>query len=424
MNQPYPLLNPNRVAALASYECMDTPPEFEYDALTELAAQICDFPIALISLMDEHRQWFKSNYGVPDMTECPSEISVCSTTVCANEILYVPDLTMDERFKNLPVVAGEPYIRAYCGMPLINPEGYTLGTLCIMDFEPHKLTPAQRENIRRLARQAMSLLELRKQLISREVMLEVVQNAKANAEEAYSKSAALLQSVFPSQIADELHNKGKVEPRFYDMATAMFADFKDSTLLTEGMEPAQLIEHLNSNFAMIDEIGDANRVATLRTIGDGCLCVAGIPETNRTHPVDMCLMALQLQHAVAKKNRKRELVRLKPWQLRIGINTGSVVAGVVGTRRYTYDVWGSAVNLAARLEQACEPGRINVSPSTLHYVENYFETESQGSIEVKNMGSIDMYCLYRIKPEFSDDEEGCKPNSVFLEKAGIQESSE
>ena len=141
MDTSHPLLNPDRLAALASYESMDTPPEYEYDVLTELAAQICNFPVALISLMDEHRQWFKSNYGVPDMTECPPEISVCSTTVCANELLYVPDLTKDARFKELSSVTGEPYLRAYCGMQLINPEGYTLGTLCIMDFEPHDLTP-------------------------------------------------------------------------------------------------------------------------------------------------------------------------------------------------------------------------------------------------------------------------------------------
>lgn len=418
MDQLHPLLNSDRLAALASYESMDTPPEYEYDALTELAAQICNFPVALISLMDEHRQWFKSNYGVPDMTECPPEISVCSTTVCANEILYIPDLTQDERFKDLPGVAGEPYIRAYCGMPLINPEGYTLGTLCIMDFKPHELTPAQRENIRRLARQAMSLLELRRQLISREAILAEVHDARANAEQAHARSEELLNSVFPVQVASELHQTGRVEPKFYDLATVMFADFKDSTLLTDGMEPARLIEHLNHNFAMIDEFGDANRVVTIRTVGDGCLCVAGIPETNRTHPVDMCLMALQLQRSIAKKNQQRELMRLKPWQLRIGINTGAVVAGVVGTRRYTYDVWGSAVNLAARLEQTCEPGQISISPSTLHYVESLFKIEPKGSIEVKNMGSIDVYSLIRIKPEYSKDEDGCSPNDTFWEKVG------
>lgn len=419
MSQEHPLHDPGRLAALATYDAMDTLCEFEFDALTELAAEICGFPVALISLMDEHRQWFKSNYGIAEITECPTEISVCSTTICANDILYVSDLTQDERFKNLPVVAGEPNIRAYCGMPLINPEGFTLGTLCIMDFEPHELTPSQRESIRRLSRQAMSLLELRRQLIVREAMLSEINAAKKEAEEAREKSDALLHSVFPTEIAKELKTAGSVEPRFYELATVLFVDVKDSTLLTEGMEPARLIEQLNRNFANIDEIAETNRVITLRTVGDGCLCVAGLPEKNRTHPLDVCLAALQIQQSITKANRQREQLRLKPWQLRIGINTGPVVAGVVGTKRYTYDVWGTAVNTAARLEQACEPGRITISASTLHYIEDLFETDPRGSIEVKNLGAIDMYFLNRVKREFSNDADGLLPNEAFWRKAGL-----
>ncbi len=420
MNNVHPLCDPNRLAAVDSYECLDTPPAFEYDALTEIAAEICGFPLAFISLIKERRQWFKSNYGAPEITEIPTEVSVCSTTICANEILYVPDLTEDERFKDYPGVTGEPYIRAYCGMPLINPEGYALGTLCIMDFEPHALTPAQRETVRRLSSQAMSLLELRRQLISRDEMLKKVNVARNEAEVAQARSEEILTSVFPPEIATELKNEGRVEPKYYELTTVMFADFKDSTLLTEGMEPARLIEHLNENFAIIDEVGQANRVTTLRTVGDGCLCVAGLPEPNRTHPLNMCLMALQLQQNIAEKNRQREKFRLNPWQLRIGINTGSLVAGVVGTTRYTYDVWGSAVNAAARLEQACEPGRINISPSTLHYVQDFFETEPRGNISVKNMGKIDMHFLNRIKPEYSLDEQGFAPNQDLLKKAGLE----
>lgn len=418
MNPEHPLNDPERLAALATYEAMDTAPEFEHDALTELAAEICGFPVALITLMDEHRQWFKSNYGIPGITECPPEVSICSTTICANDILYVPDLTKDARFNEMATVVGEPYVRAYCGVPLINPEGFVLGTLCIMDFAPHELTPSQREAVRRLSRQAMSLLELRRQLIAREAMLSQIRVAKQEAEEAREKSDTLLHSIFPVSIAEELKTKGSVEPRFYEMATVLFADFKDFTLLTEGMEPARLIEQLNRNFANFDEIAAANRVVTLRTVGDGCLCVTGLPEKNRTHPLDACLAALQMQQSITKNNRQREQLRLKPWQLRIGINTGPVVAGVVGTKRYTYDVWGTAVNAAARLEQNCEPGRITISSSTLHYVTDLFETEPRGSIEAKNLGAIEMYFLNKIKPEFSTDADGFVPNEAFWHRAG------
>src|SRR5262245_26714567 len=110
---PQPMPNEaDRLAALALYQILDTPPEFAHDALTELAAQICNCPVALISLLDERRQWFKSKYGFPaDFAECPREITVCNTTICSNDLLYVPDLTKDSRFKDLPIVIGEPYLR-------------------------------------------------------------------------------------------------------------------------------------------------------------------------------------------------------------------------------------------------------------------------------------------------------------------------
>ena len=132
MPHPMPANEAERVATLALYQVLDTPPEFAHDALTELAAQICACPVALISLLDERRQWFKSKYGLPvDFAECPREMTVCTTTICSNDLLYVPDLTRDPRFKELPIVTGEPYIRFYCGMPLINRDGYALGTLCV-----------------------------------------------------------------------------------------------------------------------------------------------------------------------------------------------------------------------------------------------------------------------------------------------------
>ena len=107
MLQPVPVNEADRLATLALYQVVDTPPEFAYDALTELAAQICNCPVALISMLEERRQWFKSKYGFPaDFAECPREVTVCNTTICSNDLLYVPDLTKDRRFKDLPIVIG------------------------------------------------------------------------------------------------------------------------------------------------------------------------------------------------------------------------------------------------------------------------------------------------------------------------------
>jgi adenylate cyclase len=411
-----------RLAALDLYQMLDTPPEFAYDALTELAAQICGCPVALVSLVDERRQWFKSKYGLPaDFVECPRDVTVCSTTICSNDLLYVPSLVSDQRFKDLPLVTGEPYLRFYCGMPLINREGHALGTLCVVDFEPRELSPAQREAVRRLAQQTMAQLELRRQLLEREALLREVAQARTLAEQEKGKSDTLLDRVLPRSVADELRTSGRVEPRYHESTTIIFADFKEFTRLTETLDPAKLLAQLGQNFTRFDEIAEANGLETLKTIGDAYVCAGGLPEQNRTHALDACLAALQMQHFVKSANRQREKLRLPPWELRVGVNTGSVVAGVVGTRRLTYDVWGNAVNVAQRMEEACEPGRVNVSASTLHYLGALFEADPRGAVEVKNLGAIDMYFLNRIRAEFAGDEDGVTPNRQFWKAAGVPE---
>ena len=404
----------DRLAALALYRVMNTPPEFSYDALTELAAEICGCPVALISLMDERRAWLKSKYGLPDdLVECPREITMCNTTLCSNDLIYEPDLTASERFRDLPMVAGEPYARFYCGMPLINREGFALGTLCVIGFEPHQLSPAQREAVRRLAQQAMSQLELRRQLLERDELLAELSKAKEAAELARERSDQLLKNILPESIAEELKAHGKVEPRFHEGTTILFADFKAFTRLTETLDPAGLIRQLDQNFARFDEIAASNGIETIKTVGDAFIAAGGLPDENRRHAIDTCLAALQMQSFIRISNRQRERLRLPPWELRIGINSGPVVAGIVGQRRFTYDVWGNAVNVAQRLEEACEPGRVNISASTLHQVSRLFETESRGSVQVKHIGAIDMYFLNRIRPDLSADSDGYIPNDAF-----------
>jgi adenylate cyclase len=408
----------SRLAALALYNVLDTPPEFAHDALTELAAQICGCPVALISLIDDRRQWFKSKYGFPaDFVECPREMTVCSTTICSNDLMYVSDLQADDRFRSLPIVTGDPLLRFYCGMPLINREGHALGTLCVVDFQPRELSPSQREAVRRLAQQAMAQLELRRQLLHREELLREVSEARAVAEAAKERSDNLLRNILPATVAEELKTHGRVEPRYHESATILFADFRGFTRLTETLDPARLLAQLDQNFGRFDAIAEANRLETLKTMGDAYICVGGLPEPNRTHPIDACLAALQIQRFVANTNRQRERLRLEPWELRIGINTGSVVAGVVGARRLTYDIWGNAVNVAQRLEAGSQPGRVNISASTLHHVANLFEAEHRGAVDVKHMGAIDMYFLKRIKPAFSKDEDGVEPSADFWKVA-------
>ena len=140
MTAPVPANDAERVVALRNYQIMDSAPELAYDELTEIAAQLCQCPVALIGFIDESREWLKSKYGLPpQLTQVPREMTVCSATICGSDMLLVPDLAKDEQFARYPAAAGPPNFRFYCGMPLINADGYALGTLCVLDFEPREL---------------------------------------------------------------------------------------------------------------------------------------------------------------------------------------------------------------------------------------------------------------------------------------------
>lgn len=417
--QMAPIDENNRLEALQRYHILDTPPEFAYDAITEIAAQICECPVAVIGFIDDKRDWLKAKYGLPaDFVECPRDAVVCSTTIGMNDILCIPDLSQDERFNSLPIVAGEPYMRFYCGMPLINAEGYALGSLCVIDFVPRELSPSQREAVRRLALQTMAQLELRHQLVQRNHLVEELSSTRTALASEKERSEALLHSILPPGIAKELRDNGRVVPRYFESVSILFADFKGFTRLTEGLEPARLIEQLDHNFRAFDDIAEQNRLEALKTVGDAYMCAGGLPEPNRTHAIDACLCALQMQQFIAKANEQRSRLRLSPWLLRIGINTGSVIAGVVGKRRFSFDVWGDAVNMAERFEATAEPGTINIGPGTAHHARHLFEIGSLGSVEVKHKGLTPVHVLKRIRPEFSQNSDGSRPNPQFWRSAG------
>jgi class 3 adenylate cyclase len=406
MDFPVPENERERVKAVDSYHIVGTPPEPAFDDAAELAAQILDCPVGIINFISDTREWLKAKYGVtPELTEMPRG-TTCSTTLCQSGLLVVPDLREDDRFRELSYVAGEPYCRFYAGMPLINPEGYALGTLCVVDFEPRQITFAQAEAIRRLSRQVVAQLELRRNLLELTAAREALAAEKRKAQD-------LLLNILPAEIADELEREKRVEPRYYALATIMFADFKGFTRFAESLEPRRLVEDLNQYFSAFDEIVDRHGLEKIKTIGDAYMCAGGLPEPNRTHPVDACLAALEIQGYMARMNTLRDKMRLPRWELRIGIHTGSVMAGVVGKRKFTYDIWGDAVNVAALMEANGVPGQINLSESTYHRVKNFFDTEDRGTIGAKNKGGLPMFFLTRIKPPFSGDSHGRIPNGEF-----------
>ncbi|HME12574.1 MAG TPA: GAF domain-containing protein [Candidatus Acidoferrum sp.] len=165
MPAPIPINEAARRSALASYAILDTDPEPSFDDLNHLASFICKTPISMITLVDEHRQWFKSRIGVP-LEETSRDIAFCSHAILQDDIFVVPDALADERFRSNPLVEGEPHIRFYAGVPLINNDGYALGTLCVIDKTPRQLTPDEKDALKALSRLVLAQMELRRNLVA------------------------------------------------------------------------------------------------------------------------------------------------------------------------------------------------------------------------------------------------------------------
>jgi GAF domain-containing protein len=158
-----PTSDGTRVAVLQKYAILDTEPEQAFDDLTLLASYVCKTPIALISLVDEDRQWFKSKVGM-SVSETPREIAFCSIAIQQSDVMVVPDTLQDERFRDNPLVVSAPKIRFYAGAPLITEEGYALGTLCVIDKTPREFGPDQKEALQALSRLVLAQLEFRRNL--------------------------------------------------------------------------------------------------------------------------------------------------------------------------------------------------------------------------------------------------------------------
>jgi len=229
--------------------------------------------------------------------------------------------------------------------------------------------------------------------------------------EEKKKSDQILQNILPVKIAEELKANGTVRTQYYDLVTIMFLDFKDFSKISQFISPLTLINELNNSFTKFDEIAKRNRLEKIKTIGDAYMCAGGLPEQNETNPFDSILAALEILSFVGIAEENQWLS-----EVRIGIHTGEILAGVIGKNKFAYDIWGEAVNIASRMETASEAGRINISGETFELVKDFFDCEHRGKLEVKHGNQLDMYYVLRIRKEFSKDGEGMFPNDLFWYK--------
>ncbi len=218
-----------------------------------------------------------------------------------------------------------------------------------------------------------------------------IQAQKRQIEEEKRKSDSLLRNILPEEVATELKLSGQATPRFYPAATVLFSDFVNFTSLSARLTPEQLIDELNECFLAFDEICERHGLEKIKTIGDAYMCAGGLPIPNDTHAADAVRAALEM--AAWLKNRRETNPDSFLTEMRIGIHTGPVMAGVIGKNKFAYDIWGDAVNLAARLEEHGEPGRVNISGATAEAVKHLYQAEHRGQKDVHNKGQVDMYFI-------------------------------
>ena len=208
-----------------------------------------------------------------------------------------------------------------------------------------------------------------------------------------NKSDALLLNILPAATAQELKEKGSATPRKYDNTTVLFADFVNFTGISAKMTPEELVEELNLCFRAFDEIILKYNLEKIKTIGDAYMCVGGLPVPNSTHPQNAAKAALEMMDFIQNRYAIKQSLGLPYWQMRIGLHTGPVVAGVVGTSKFAYDIWGDTVNTASRMESNSKAFKINLSGHTYQLLQDEFNFNYRGKIKAKNKGEIDMYFL-------------------------------
>lgn len=501
-----------RLNALQQYDLLDTLPEKAFDDLTALAAYICGSPIALLSLTDEHRQWFKSAVGLA-ATEAPRDIAFCAHAILQPEqLMVVPDTLQDTRFATNPLVKADPNIRFYAGAPLVTPDGYPLGTLCVLDRTPRQLTAGQQQALQALGRQAIAQMELRLTITKLERQKRRYQQAEAKLRasdqqvvdllegmtdgflaldqqgqftfinrkageilqqapeallgkalgetldqvlgpdfgnayrqaikqqtslsfEQFSEPLAkwlevrafpvygglsvfmhditqrktvedalryqqgqterLLLNVLPPPIVARLKREEGIIADSFAEATVLFADLVGFTALAGQLAAPELVALLNRIFSTFDQLTEKYGLEKIKTIGDAYLIVGGVPLPRRDHAAAIANIALELQQAIKQFSTPQGT----PLSLCIGINTGAVVAGVIGTKKFSYDLWGDTVNVASRMQSHTPADSIQVTEATYQQLQDQYLFEERGFIAVKGKGTMKTYLLLGRKPD-------------------------
>ena len=245
-----------------------------------------------------------------------------------------------------------------------------------------------------------------------------IQKSNLRIAEERNKSENILLNILPKETAEELKEHGSIKAKFFKEVTVLFTDFKEFSVVAEGISPEHLVKNLDYFFKKFDDITEKHNLEKIKTIGDAYMAAGGVPIRNSSNAIAITLAALEIlefmQEVAEEKKKSGEPIL----EIRIGIHTGPLTAGVVGVKKFAYDIWGDTVNIASRMESASEPGKVNISGTTYQMIKKYFETEYRGQREAKGKGLVEMFFVNSIKPEFSENGDGKTANKGLRELIG------
>ncbi|WP_118952306.1 adenylate/guanylate cyclase domain-containing protein [Taibaiella helva] len=242
--------------------------------------------------------------------------------------------------------------------------------------------------VERLSGEKQTILENQKEALEIEVTARTreVLHQKQQIEQEKKKSDDLLLNILPAEVAEELKENGATRARYFDHVSVLFTDFVNFTHIAEQLTPEELVQELHECFRGFDEIIERNHMEKIKTIGDAYLAVSGMPSNDERHAYHAVKAGLEIIEFIQARQQKKAA-----FEVRVGINSGSLVAGIVGVKKFAYDIWGDTVNMASRMESNSEAGRVNISESTHELVKNDFSFTYRGKIHAKNKGEVDMY---------------------------------
>ena len=368
-HQPAPILE-NEQERLKDLDSLgivkeDIRKDQRFSSLPRLASYITSCPQAWINIIDKDTQHCKIDYGQNSVLsymsrEIPRGLTACQFVVNNNcEPLVIEDCTLDERTKLVAEAGGGGFPKFYAGSPIVSKNGFILGTFCVMDEEPRSISHEQLDGLRLLADQFVELLDTR-------------------------------QVEAPSVNNDD---KLAVNGDYYSSATILFADFVGFTQKTEEIQPGELLEILSSYFNGFDQIMERFGLKKVKTIGDAYMAIGGVPDKNSDHAIQVCKAAQEMIKYVNGMGVQQEALGKDSWKLRVGINTGPVIAGNTGNN---FDIWGDAVNVAARLESSGEEGKIQISEKTKQFLSENAKVTFREKVPLKNKGEMDTFFLDEI----------------------------